>query len=43
MFQHPGTAEQQQTKHRVATYMEQSQENLQAADSDPDPAYEWFY
>ena len=38
-----GTAEQQQTKHRVATYMEQSQENQQAADSDPDPGYEWFY
>jgi hypothetical protein len=38
-----GTADQQQTTHRVATYMEQSQENAQAADSDPDPGYEWFY
>jgi hypothetical protein len=38
-----GTADQQQTTHRMATYMEQSQENPQAADSDPDPGYEWFY
>ena len=38
-----GTADKQQSTHRGATYMEQSQENPQAADSDPDPGYEWFY
>jgi hypothetical protein len=38
-----GTADQQQTTHRVTTYMEQSQQNPPAADSDPDPGYEWFY
>jgi hypothetical protein len=38
-----GTADQQQTTRRVTTYMEQRQENPPAADSDPDPGYEWFY
>jgi hypothetical protein len=38
-----GAADQQQTTHRVTTYMEQRQENPPAADSDPDPGYEWFY
>jgi len=38
-----GTADQQQTTHRVTSYMEQRQENSPAADSDPDPGYEWFY
>jgi hypothetical protein len=38
-----GTADQQQTTHRVTTYMEQSQKNPPAVDSDPDPGYEWFY
>jgi hypothetical protein len=38
-----GTADQLQTTHRGATYMEQRQENPPAADSDPDPGYEWFY
>jgi hypothetical protein len=38
-----GTADQQQNTHRVTTYMEQNQEHQQAADSDPDPGYEWFY
>jgi hypothetical protein len=38
-----GTADQQRTTRRVTTYMEQRQENPPAADSDPDPGYEWFY
>jgi len=38
-----GTADQQQTTRRVTTYMEQRQANPPAADSDPDPGYEWFY
>lgn len=38
-----GTADQQQTTHRVTTYMEQRQKNPPAVDSDPDPGYEWFY
>ena len=33
------------TTNRVATYLEQSQEqtNNQSVDQDPDPTYEWFY
>lgn len=39
-----GTADRQQaTTNRVATYLEQKQEQAQPADSDPDPGYEWFY
>jgi hypothetical protein len=38
-----GTVDQQQATRRVTTYMEQRQENLPVADSDPDPGYEWFY
>ena len=38
-----GTADRQQTTRRMAAYMEQMQENPPAADSDPDPGYEWFY
>jgi uncharacterized membrane protein YebE (DUF533 family) len=39
-----GTADNQnQRTNRVATYMEQSQEQVQPADSDEDPDYEWFY
>jgi hypothetical protein len=33
------------TTNRVATYLEQSQEQTKnkPADQDPDPGYEWFY
>jgi hypothetical protein len=33
------------TTNRVATYLEQSQEqtNNNPVDQDPDPGYEWFY
>jgi hypothetical protein len=39
-----GTAENQNPpRNRVATYAEQSREQVQPADSDPGPDYEWFY
>jgi len=33
------------TTNRVTAYLEHKQENanIQPADSDPDPTYEWFY
>lgn len=39
-----GTADNQnQRTNRVAAYMEQSPEQVQPADSDENPDYEWFY
>jgi hypothetical protein len=39
-----GTAQKQPLKkNRVAVYSEWSQTEAQAADSSPDPGYEWFY
>jgi hypothetical protein len=38
-----GTAANQNLHTNRASYMEQSQPQVQQVDSDPDPGYEWFY